>query len=918
MASTRSAAFIGRERECALIDRLLQRIARGESEALVVRGEAGIGKTALLQYCAQRATRCRVVQVAGVESELELASGALHQLCTPMFDHSVALPDPQRQALQVAFGMTSGAAPDRFFMGLAVLGLLAEAAAKRPLVCLVDDAQWLDETSWQVLGFVGRRLMAESVLLVLAVRETDDDRLLPGLSVLTLEGLSVADARTLLAASVHGQLDEHVRDRIVAETGGNPLGLLELPRGMSRPELAGGFATPPAATVPGHIEDHYVRRVRALPEISQRVMLLAAADPTGDAALLRRSARALGIGSDALATADAEELLEIGSSVRFRHPLVRTAAYRSASEAERRAAHSTLAEATDADADPEHRAWHQAHAASGPDGEVADELDRCASRAQARGGMAAAAAFLARSASLTSDAGKRVERMLAAVQANLQAGARQPALELLAQAEFDATDELAQARIALLRGHVASTSRESNEAALRLLEAATRLEKLDVDLARQTYLDAWGAAMFAGHLAKPGGDVTAVSRAAKAAPRSRRQDDPFDDLLDGLAMLIVDGRGKATPTLRRAVDAWLADQISAEAWMHWGVLASAAAVTIWDFEGWKDTCRQVDIARDAGAFGMVSITLTGATMVATFSGDFDAAAAMVEEDKAIKQAIGTQTAPYGEMLLTAYQGRITEVTALITATVEESVVHGEGLGVDLARWAGAIVNNSLGRYEEALATASPVSRDTPGLYISTWMIAERIEAAVRCGEREAAASALQDFLDTAHPGQSDWGRGLEARLRALLTDDAPAETLYRESIERLSRTRLRTEIARTHLVFGEWLRRRARRADAREQLRMAYEMFTAMGADAFAERARCELLATGETVRKRTVETRTDLTPQEEHVARLARNGRTNPEIAAELFISSRTVEWHLRNVFAKLGVTSRRELTKALPAGGS
>ena len=918
MAASGPPAFLGRKPECERLDDLLRTVRDGESEALVIRGEAGIGKTALLDYCARQAADCRLVQIAGIESESELPFAGLHQLCEPVLDNLDKLSEPQKRALQVAFGLTSGSAPDPFVLGLAVLSLLAEAAAERPLVCLVDDAQWLDDASSQVLGFVGRRLRAESVLLLLAVRESVGDRVFTALASLPLDGLSVGDSRALLAASIPGQLDEQVRDRIVAETRGNPLGLLELPRGMSRPELAGGFAVSTSATVPGHIEDHYVRRVRGLPEASQRLMLLAAADPTGDGALLRRSAQTLGIGPDAAAVADAEELLEIGASVRFRHPLVRSAVYRSASASERRAAHGALAEATDPETDPDHRAWHRANAAPGPDGEVASELERSASRAQARGGLAAAAAFLERSASLTPDTAMRVERRLAAAQADLQAGAFDAASALLAKAEFEATDEFTHARVELLRGRVASASRRGSEAPLQLLKAARRLETLDVVLARQTYLDAWGAALFAGHLASPGGDLAEVSRAAKSAPPPRQPSDPFDDLLDGLATLVTDGRSEAAPTLRRALSALLTNEIPAESWLQWGVLASSAAATLWDFEGWKETMRQVDFARDAGAFAMLSLTLNGQAMLSAWSGDLEAAAALVAEGDAFKQATGIQIAPYGALLLNAYQGRIAEGTALVAATIENSVLRGDGAGVDLARWTAAILYNSVGRYEEAMAMASPASKKTPSHYVSTWMLPERIEAAVRCGEHEVAAGALQEFLDGAHPGESDWGLGLAARSRAMLTEGNPAESLYRESVDRLSRTQLLTEVARAHLVFGEWLRRQKRRAEAREQLRASHEMFTTMGAEAFAERARRELQATGETVRKRTVETSNDLTPQEEHIARLAREGRTNTEIAAELFISTRTVEWHLANVFTKLGVKSRRDLKNTVPSPGS
>jgi tetratricopeptide (TPR) repeat protein len=400
MAEPRTSAFRGRARERKAVDGLLDRVHGGESAVLVIRGEAGIGKTALMRYCARQASGCRLVQIAGVESETELPLAALHQLCGTMLSRMAALPEPQQRALRVAFGLAAGTAPDRFIVGLAVLSLLAENAAARPLVCLVDDAQWLDEASSQVLGFVGRRLLAEPVVLLFAVREAADEQIFPGLPALTVEGLTDEDARALLTAAVPGHLDERVRDRIIAETSGNPLALLELARGMSEAELAGGFAGPPEANLPGHLQDqlqdHYLRQVQALPEPTRQLLLLAAADPTGDATLLWRAAQTLGLGRDAAAAADAEQLLTIGSQVRFRHPLVRSAAYTAGSPEDRRAAHLKIAAATDVHEDPERRVWHLAAGATGPDEDVATALEQAAVKTQARAGLAAAAAFLQR------------------------------------------------------------------------------------------------------------------------------------------------------------------------------------------------------------------------------------------------------------------------------------------------------------------------------------------------------------------------------------------------------------------------------------------------------------------------------------------------------------------------------------------
>ena len=911
----RDPVFQGRASERQALDRLLDGARAGESATLVIRGEPGVGKTALLRYAARQASGFRVTHIRGVESEMELPYAALHQLCTPMVSLIESLPEPQRVALSVALGLSAGAPPDRFLIALATLSMLAQCAEERPLLCLVDDGQWLDGTSGQVLGFVARRLLAESVVIAVAVRENSDDGPFAGLPELPLGGLLQDDARALLASVVPGRLDEHVRDRIIAETRGNPLALLELPRGMSAAELAGGFRLPDRADVHGQIEERYLRRVSALPVETQRLALLAAADPSGDAALVWRASRSLGIQREAADPAAREQLLEIGPGVRFRHPLVRSAIYRAASAEDRRAVHDALAAATDAEIDPDRYAWHRAQATSGPHEEVAAELERSAGRAQTRGGLAAAAAFLERSASLTGDGDRRLERTLAAAQLSLQAGAFDSASGLLAAAESDAPDELTRARVDLLRGRVASAANAGSEAALQLLKAAKRLEHLDLALARETYLDAWGAALFTGHLAEPGGSLLDVSRAASAAPPPTGPPGPSDLLLGGLVTLVTDGRAAAAPSLRRAVSAFRSVAIPTEKWLRWGVLAASAAVTLWDFESWSAiSTRQVELARGAGGLALMSVALNGHAMIAAWSGELETAAAIVAEDDALKQATGTGIAPYGALLLAAYRGRRSEASALVEATTNDSLARGEGLGVDLARWAGAILTNGLGHYEEALAASQPANDEIPGLYISTWMLPERIEAAVRSRNPRVAVDALERFTETAHAGGSEWARGIEARSRALFGEGEVAERLYREAIDRLSTTRVRTELARSHLLYGEWLRRANRRGDARRQLRTAHEMFASMGADGFGDRARRELLATGERVRRRSVETRDDLTPQEGHIARLARDGRTNPEIGAEMYISARTVEWHLRNVFSKLGVTSRKGLEDALP----
>jgi DNA-binding CsgD family transcriptional regulator len=917
-APPRTPAFRGRAREREALDDLLGRVRGGESAVLVIRGEAGIGKTALMRYCARQAAGCRLVQVDGVEFEMELPLAALHQLCGPMLSGLAVLPEPQQRALRAAFGLAAEPAPDRFVLGLAVLSLLAENAAERPLVCLVDDAQWLDEASSQVLGFVGRRLLAESVLLLFAVREAADERMFPGLPALTVEGLADEDAQALLTAAIPGHLDERVRDRIVAETGGNPLGLLELAAGMSEAELAGGFAGPPAASLPGRLQDHYLQRVRALPEPTQRLMLLAAADPTGDATLLWRAAPTLGLGRDAAAAADADQLLQIGSNVRFRHPLVRSAAYTAGSPEDRRAAHLTLAAATDAQIDPERRVWHLAAAATPPDEEVAAALEQAAARTQARAGLAASAAFLQRSLALTAEPARRTERALAAALANLHAGAFDAALGLLAQAEADATGDLQRARVEQLRGQIEWASVAGRDAPVLLLRAARRLESLDAGLARETYLYAWVAASLAGPLAGPGGLLLEVSRAARTAPPPAAAPRPCDLLLDGLTTMVTHGHAAAEPTLRRAVDAFLDDQVSGEEWLQWGILAQMATMAVWDFDGWvRMSTRHVELARASGALAPLSIALNGRGQVATHSGDFETATSLAAEKDVINELTGIRLASTCDLLLAGYRGRPAEATPLFSATRQDSIARGEGGAVQLADWADAVLRNGLGHYAQALAVAEPVTGENYQPLGTQLILPELIEAAVRTGRTEIAQDGLDQLSALTAIEGSDWAKGLEARSRALVSEGQEAERHYAAAVERLGRTQLRPELARAHLLYGEWLRRENRRLDARHQLHAAYHLLDAIGADAFAERARRELLATGEKVRKREVDTYSQLTPQEEHIVRLARDGRTNPEIAAELFISPRTVEWHFRKVFAKLGITSRRELHNAMPARG-
>jgi DNA-binding CsgD family transcriptional regulator len=902
----RRPALRGRASECALLDDLVSTIRRGESRSLVLRGEAGIGKTALLEHLIASASDLTVVRAVGVESEMELAYASLHQLCGPLLDRLDKLPAPQRQAMEIVFGLSAGGAPDRFLVGLAVLSLFAAVAEERPLLCVVDDAQWLDQTSGLTLAFVARRLLAEPVGIVFGAREPGEElRHMPELEV---RGVRDSDARALLSSAVRFKLDEAVRDRIVAETRGNPLALLELPRGMTATQLAGGFGLLGAQALTGRIEESFVRRLELLSDDARRLLLVAAAEPTGDPLLLWRAAELLGLGPADAEAAEAEGLVAIGGRVTFRHPLVRSAMYRSAATDDCRTIHLALAEATDRETDPDRRAWHLAAAAAGPDEEVALELERSAGRAQARGGLAAAAAFLRRAVALTKDPARRAVRALAGAQASLQAGEFDAALGLAATAEAGPLDEFQRALVGLLRAQVAFGAGIWSDAPPLLMKAARRLESFDLDLARETYLTAWGAAGLAEDVAAR--DVLVeICRAVRALPPPDAPR-PRDLMLDGFALLITEGHAAATPTLQRAVRA-VAD-IPVEDVLRWGWTTAGASAAVWDHDGWLASCtRQVQVVRDAGALAALPIHLTYLGMGIVWTGDFAGAASLVAEIDSVAAVTGTRFPPYILLRLRALQGRESEASAAIASAIGQ--FGGQGTTALRAYWAAAVLYNGLGRYAEAASAARRATTDALNHWIPTWVLPELVEAAARVGDAELARDALERLAKTTQPCRTEFALGIEARCRAMLSDGAAADELYREAIELLRRTGLRPELARAHLLYGEWLRRGNRRADARVQLRTAHEMLAAIGMEAFAERARQELAATGEKVRKRTVETRDDLTAQERQIARLARDGLSNPEIGARLFLSPRTVEWHLRNVFTKLGISSRRELTNAL-----
>jgi DNA-binding CsgD family transcriptional regulator len=878
----------------------------GHGGVLAVYGEPGVGKTALLDYAIEAGSDFRVARAVGIEGEMELAFAALQQLCSPSLDLMERLPDPQRDALEVALGLSVGRPPNPLLVGLAVLSLLSEAAEDQPLLCVVDDAQWLDRASARVLAFVAHRLLAEKIAMVFATREPIDA--LARLSELHVEPLGRRDARALLNSVLPARLDERVRERIVVETRGNPLALLELPRGLTPAQLAGGFGLPAALPLSARIEENFARRLARLPRDARRLLLVAAADPTGDAALEWRAAQRLGIADSAAHTVESDGWLAFDAGVALRHPLARSAVYGAAGPDERSEVHRALAEATDPITDPDRRAWHRAQAASRPDEDVAADLERSAARAHARGGFAAAAAFLERSFILTLDPARRAARALAAAKAKEQAGALDDAVALVSSAEAGPLDDLQRAQVNVIRARVSFAADRGSEAPPLLLSAARRLEPIDGAAARELYLAALTAALFAGRL---GSTVNArqVAGAVRAAPPPEPPTRAADLLLDGLALLITDGAAVGTPVLRKALTAFVTDDGTDEQ-LRWLWLAGRAAGYIWDYENWDAlTRRQVRLARESGALTVLPLTLSTRAGVELYAGNLADAGSLVEEANAITDATDGRNVPYAPLALVAFRGREPDASRLIQTTTEDFVARGEGMGLTLAQWATAYLHNGLARYGVALVAAEQAAEDPHELWFSPWTMVELVEAATRSGHHDRAASALKVLSETTKASYTPWAQGVEARSRALLAEGEAAETLYRRAIQHLKPTRLRVDLARTHLLYGEWLRRERRRIDARTELRTAHELFFEFGMEAFAERARLELEATGEHARKRTVDTLGELTPQEAQISRLAAQGQTNKEIAAQLFISPSTVEYHLRKVFPKLNVKSRTQL---------
>ena len=898
------ASLRARERECAVLDALLADIGQAVGRSLVLQGEAGIGKTALLRYLIDSAADMSVVWAEGVESEMELAYASLHQICTPLLGRVESLPLPQRHALEIVFGLSPGPPPDRFLVALGVLSLFSEATGERPMLCVIDDAQWLDRASALTLAFVARRLMAEPLGIVFAAREPGAE--LQNVDQLEVRGLVNGDARALLLGNLHGPLDAAVREQIIAESHGNPLALIELPRTW----LAGGFGVPASRGVDNKIEHSYAQRLLALPADTQILVLAAAAEPQGDPVLLERAAAALGVDMAAAGPAVDAALLTVGGRVEFAHPLVRSAAYRSAVPDDLRRVHGALATATDPQRDPDRRAWHRARATAGTDDAVAADLERSAGRAQARGGVAAAAAFLERAAALSPDPGERARRTLAAADAKQLAGAPEAALTLLAAAVAGPLGDLESAMARRLKGQIALDLRRPGEAVPFLLDAAGRLESIDPGLARTTYLEALRAGQISGG---SGREVLHLAAEAARNMPPPSAPDAFDLLVAGLAVRFTAGYAASVALLKRAIGALRDDAGRGEQDARWPGFGRAVPLDLFDDEAGHIICtRSVELARERGALGVLPLALNYLSAVRSFEGDLDAAAALVDESDAIADATGATRVEWAKLPLAGFRGNEAAFFELADSCEAPAIARGDAVVLTFGQYARALLYNGLGNYEAAAPVAQSASaRDE--LTVSVRSLPELVEATARCNRSEDAIAALERLTERTQAAGTPLALGIEARSRALLSDGPVADELYREAVERLGSCRLAPDCARAHLLYGEWLRRERRRVDAREQLRAAYHQFASMGMEAFAERARHELMATGEHVHKRTPEAQDDLTAQERQIARLARDGLSNVEIGARLFISQHTVAYHLRKVFSKLGLTKRHQLGEAL-----
>ena len=911
----RAVRVVGRRAEQESLHALLDSVRAGISCAVVIRGDPGAGKSALLQAAVDAVTDMQVLRMAAVESERSLAFAGVHQLLLPLLPSAERLPDPQKRALQVAFGELSGPPADRFLVGLGALTLLSQSAESRPLLCVVDDGQWLDDESANVLGFVARRLLADPVAIIVAAEETTGRVRLPELPEIRLCGLTAPDAGELLATRTGQPVDGGVLDRLVTETGGNPLALLDAARELSPDQLAGRAPLPEPLPIGHRLEESFARRIRELPPATRTLLRLAAADHPGRSARLWRAAAALGIPESAAVAAEETGVAAFWPEVRFTHPLVRSAVYATSTTLQRRQAHQTLAAASDDDGDVDIKAWHLAAAAAGPDEEAATQQEAAAERARNRGGYAAAAALLERAALLTAEPERQAERRLSAAEAQFLAGVVGRADELLSQAIPALGDPLPLAHATCLRGRIQYASGEVARATATLFTAAQRLQTPAPRAARDALLAALEAAV-AGWAATAPVLQGIAGVARELSPTGEPPDSPANLLLEGYTTRVADGYAAAVPTLRRAVQAFRSDRMDPDQALQRVELAAVAAADLLDDAALDElTACWIQRARQTGALARLAAGLAFRSIfVDGPHGRLAAARAAESEAHELGEMTGNPAVvpPTGAhtLLTLALAGQEVQARETAAAVAREAPQRGAVGEMAFATSSLAILELGLGNYEAAVAALLPAwTDDTP--LVGTRSLPDLIEAAVRAGRQPLAAQALARFAERARATGTPPALGLLARSAALLAAPDEARDHYEEALRLLHPTGAGLHIARAHLLYGEWLRRQRRRREARDQLRTAHDMFEALHLDAFAGRARVELRATGEHARRRQPGHPETLTPQEARIATLVSRGQANRDIATQLFISPSTVEYHLHKVFRKLGVSSRTQLAR-------
>jgi len=913
--------LLDRAHEQALLYELLDSARRGRSTTFVVTGEAGIGKSCLLEHAVQSATDMEVTCVSGVESEMGLSFAGLHRLLTPFLAELDTLPSPQRSALQVIFGLSDGPPPDQFLIGLATLTLLTDAAARKPLLCVLDDAQWLDEETIGIVAFVSRRLFADHVALLFAVRGGRDSiPAFAGLRTVSLQGLSKQSSHALLNSVVTTDLDYDVANRILEATAGNPLAIIELTEELSAQNSC--VESDPFQPLPvgRRIEERFLRVVRGMTKDAQLLLLVAAAEPTGESRLVMGAAEFLGVSAESGDGPETSGLVSLRPRVSFRHPLVRSAVYSAASPADRRRVHRALASVCMGEPSRDMHAWHLGAGAADPDEAVAGELEASALRARRRGGYVAESSFLTRAAELSQETHRYIQRLLGAATAAASAGLQARARALLDRAMREPVDGLQTAYGRWLNGLFLMHEGSYGRAPQELLAAALAYEPQDRTQARIVLLDALGAVCLAGQRAE-GTSPIEIAKVALTLPRtpSRTAGRMADALLDGIATRLVVGYAESVPMLQAAIRSWAPEEIPAENVTLWCQLGTTAALELYDDEALFGWVRAIeDLSRERGSIVLLRVVLYGLSTAAGLAGRFADAEAYNREAHELNAATGAPSGldPMIDVELHGLRGR-EEETREAAAFVEQMAY---AVGFEAAHWRGQIALSrlelGLGRYREALTAASGLADATP-FGVTGLVLPDIVESGVRSGDLAAARQALTQIAERAHANRTPWVLGLLARCSALMATPADAEALYQQAIGHLEQTRMAFDLARTHLLYGEWLRREHRRIDARTQLRLALDSFLSAGAEGFAERAQSELRATGEHTHHRASSTANELTPQERQIAELAAQRVTNREIAAKLFISAHTVDYHLRKIFHKIGISSRRELEAALRRRG-